>query len=344
MSVHGQSSSDSINQLQEANSSDQGRNSYCVALLAGPNVKLDGLQDLIAGGSAVGVQNLDYSDILGTQENEELSAQVKALGDGQQPPPELLSGLLESILSRTHPATSAQDLEGDEPGKELLRIEGGPRKFYVCHDFPLTEDLARNQVDGGFVDAVIFCTEAPQPADGGEEQATEDAETDPAILEERAKMLEEAQLREKTFLKLKEMASEAPPVGVANMANVAFGTLSVSSSDFQQALNDLLKLLVVMIKARVEYGEWMKGVKVVDAPAIPVDRRHYDRVLSSLPHSCLSVPIVLHALVEQVVQQAGPAPDTGHIAADANAREALKNNKVSTGLCLEPYTCLCLCF
>jgi hypothetical protein len=321
--------------VEEINTKKPRRHAYCIALLAGANVKSDALKELIAGGSTYGLQLLDYGDILSAEDDPELAAQAKSLGEGAQPDPELVSGLLRSILRRPAPASenSSAEFEGNEPGKELVGIQGGPRVFQVCHNLPLNEELARRRVDGGFVDAIILCTQAPKTQEdaGAEEQQAEGepAEVDPAILEEQKKLLEEGLKREETFMRLKEMASEdAPAAGHAKINDVVFGTLSVPDADPQQAINDLVKLLVVLVKADVEYCDWIQGVQVFDAPEASIERRHYDRVLSSLPHSCLSVPIMLHALVEQVVQQAGPSRDVGDIAADADAREALKNNKV----------------
>jgi hypothetical protein len=331
---------------EESTQQPPSRPAYCIALLAGANVKPDALKELIAGGSTYGLQLLDYGDILSAEDDPDLAAQVKSLEEGARPAPELVSGLLHSVLRRPAPASenSSAEFEGNnnEPGKELLGIQGGPRVFQACYNLPLSEELARRQVDGGFVDAVILCTQAPKVVkeDAEAEQAEEEpAEIDPAVLEERKKLLEEGMQREETFMRLKGMASEAAnAAGHARINNVVFGTLSVPDEDPPQALGDLIKLLVVLVKADVEYSEWIQGVRMFDAPEASTERRHYDRVLSSLPHSCLSVPILLHALVEQVVQQAEPSREVGDVAADADAREALKTNKVALAC-----VCVCVC-
>lgn len=304
------------------------RYAYSVALLADEGVELDKLAELISGGGAQGIQLLTTAQILAADDDPELAEQAKALGGEVKPSEELLSRMLKVVMDRPAPVTPADPPVGNSPEQELLSFAGGPRLIHVCTDLVLTEELARTHVDGGFVDAVILCTVSPLSRSGtglGEDGSEE--ETDPAVLEEKKNMSGQAKARQALFKKLKEMAALHPPEGDERMAGMGFGSINILDDDPQQALTDMAKLLCVLVKSRIEYFSWTEGVPIRLLQTQKIDRRHYDRVLSSVPHSCLSLPIIMHALVEQVVQQAGGWRESTQVVQGANEREILRTRK-----------------
>lgn len=304
------------------------RYAYSVALLADQGVKLDKLAELIEGGAAQGIQLLRTAQILAAEDNSELAEQAKALGGEAKPSEELLSKMLKVVMDRPAPVPPADMPMGDSPEQELLCLEGGPRLIHVCTDLVLTEELARTHVDGGFVDAVILCTVSPLSRSGtGLREDDPEEETDPAVLEENNNLSDQAKARQALFKKLKDMASLHPPEGDERVAGMGFGSINIVEDDPQQALTDMAKLLCVLVKSRIEYFSWTEGVPVRHLQPQKIDRRHYDRVLSSVPHSCLSLPIIMHALVEQVVQQAGGWRESTKVVEDAVAREMLRTRK-----------------
>jgi hypothetical protein len=53
---------------------------------------------------------------------------------------------------------------------------------------------------------------------------------------------------------------------------------------------------------RIEYLDWLQGVQqhALHGTLAQADLRHYDRLLKDLPNECVSVPLVLDALCQQV--------------------------------------------
>eukprot|EP00282_Hemiselmis_andersenii_P016723 CAMPEP_0114115254 /NCGR_PEP_ID=MMETSP0043_2-20121206/3873_1 /TAXON_ID=464988 /ORGANISM="Hemiselmis andersenii, Strain CCMP644" /LENGTH=327 /DNA_ID=CAMNT_0001207509 /DNA_START=58 /DNA_END=1038 /DNA_ORIENTATION=+ len=292
------------------------RFSYCVALVAGEGVKLNALVDALGGGSVAGMAPLPLATILSAEDDAATLEEITALGleEGALPPPGLISRQLKAVLDRPWPEEVPAAPEGDAPGKEMMSVEGGPRLFHVCADLPLSEETVNSSVPGGFPDLVVLVTRPPRPVSTGEEgepAATPDPQGEEAIAAAKAAEEEKAKgvARVQFYQKLIDMATEPPPVGTDLMADVAFGEVSwVDEEQTAEAASQLAKLVHVMVQGKVDYKQWAEEVAVVDSqpPERPADRRHYDRVLSSVPASCLSVPMILHALIEQTVQACLP--------------------------------------
>lgn len=291
------------------------RYSYAVALVAGVGVNLARIVEDIAG-SAPALSVLKFQEIMDAEDVPEQLEAAKALGEGVDPPTDLVAKQISVVLRRPWPEEVPESPEGESPGNLLLSLPNGPRKYYVVPDLPLTEELAREHVEGGFIDAVLLVTRPPpviEKAPSGDAPPEEDEEAKKAREEEE----ERAVRRVEAFQALKRMASDPPPVLVQKMADVSFGEVSwVSEEEPAKAVEEIAKVVEVFARAKIEYAEWEDGVPVHDATmADAANRRHYDAVLSSVPDAVLSVPIILHALIEQAIQNSG----TGSV--ELNERE-----------------------
>ena len=278
------------------------RYSYAVALVAGVGVNLDKLVDDISG-TAPALSVLKFQEIMEADDIPEQLEAVKALGEGVAPPTDLVAKQISAVLKRPWPEEVPAPPEGDSPGNQLMGLHNGPRKYFVVPDLALSEELAREHVEGGFIDAVLLVTRPPpviEKAPSGDAPPEEDEEAKKAREEEEQRAIR----RVEVFQALKRMASDAPPALVDGMADVSFGEVSwVNEEEPAKAVEEIAKVIEVFARAKIEYVEWGDGVPVHDAKmADTADRRHYDLVLSSVPDAVLSVPIVLHALIEQVIQ------------------------------------------
>ena len=125
-----------------------------------------------------------------------------------------------------------------------------------------------------------------------EGQAAAPAQVDPEVQEKGVQA-------EKLFAELQALGKEQRPGGHNPTADTFFGSITFEG-DAAGLMQELAQALIAPAYHRQEYAAWLEGVSVVQMATHQDDLRHYDETLSKVPHACLSVPVILNALLEQV--------------------------------------------
>ena len=271
------------------------RETFAVGLVAGESVDLGGLGGLVGGGAPPGFSVLAREVVAGSEvgEDDARAQELKAAweeektregGDPECPMPHALFGcLLAKTLAA--PAEAPAELpDDDKPSSALLRIAGGPRSVRITLDVCQSVEEAQGYLPGGALDA-IFIVRKP-PAEEGAEAADEEAQARGAKAEQ-------------LFADLQALSQQQNPGGHNPLADTFFGSI-VDAATPEDLVQGLAMALISTVFHRTEYAKWLEGTRVVQMPPQELDLRHYDETLAAVPHACLSVPVILNALLEQV--------------------------------------------
>ena len=290
------------------------RETFAVGLLAGEGVDLADLVGLIGGGAPPGFSLLSREAVTGAEVGEDnaLANKLKAEWEEDKtktenpelPMPKKLFGcLLADVLSKAAEAP-AEVPDDDEASSALLRIPGGPKSVRITVDVPQDADEAREFCEGGGLDVVLIVRK-PAPAPTTEEiggEAAEPAQVDPEVQEKGIRA-------EKLYADLQALGNEQRPAGHNPTADTFFGSV-VFEGDAAGLIQKVAEALLAPVYHRQEYAKWLEGITIIQMPTHQVDLRHYDETLSKVPHACLSVPIILKALLEQVaINHVDPAAE-----------------------------------
>ena len=292
------------------------RYGYAVSVIAGVNVDLTPLRESIVGIPGIGI--LTKSDVIEAMDEPVLAEKVQKIlsEEGAEVDPTTFSELLRVVLNRDAPDPPEElTQEPDDPISALLSIPRGPRRFHFSFDFPSNVDDERHAVNGGVPDAIFLVNKAPAssalPAEteSSEELSPEEEEQ---RREEKQRAIAEGERRVALFEALKGMAAvERNPYKdtafeVVPIPAAADGEEDPAAAAGAPLLRAMAATLRTFVAARLHYLEWAAGVpRYRVGAAVPppeaADLRHYDRLLSALPHSALSVPYIL-----------GPTPHNRH--------------------------------
>jgi len=301
------------------------RHAYTVALIAGIDVSAQDLEDFVAGGGLAGFNVLTAAEVAAAPEDEALAAEAAQVEEGAEIPPALLAAQLKNVLARPGPEEEISgDTESDDPAERLMCVEGGPRQFHLCFDFP--KDMAvveAMMAHPGLLDAVVLL--APCPADP-DADAAEPEELSDEEKAERAEIRLAGQRREQLFQQMRQVCGEQR-LGVNAMGDTVF-TTALLAEEPRASLSAIARAVLSPVRARIEYTIWRASIPFVSTEPRPVDLRHYFHALSSVPPGCTSVPLVLNALLEQVSLLAGGGT-TSTADADAAPARAERNRMLA---------------
>ena len=289
------------------------RETFAVALIAGEGVDLSGLSGL-AGDK--GFALLTRDDVVGTapdegdavipalqQEWEDAKAKAE---DPELPMPHKLFGcLLAAALAK--PAAPAEGVpeDDDSPPSALFRIAGGPKSVRISLDVPKSVEEAREFVAGGALDAVLIVRKpAPAPADAAPDDGADSEEAPPAAEPPAVDPEVQAQgeRAEALYAGLRALGREQRIGGHNPNADTFFDAIVAPSAapSSEELIESVALALIGPVYHRTEYAAWLEGVPMVQLAPRESDLRHYDETLSKVPHTCLSVPVILNALLDQV--------------------------------------------
>jgi len=297
------------------------RRTFAVGLIAGEGVDLSALTGLVGGGAPPGFSILSRDDVVGADAGEDNTLATRLKEDWEAsktssenpdlPMPSALFGcLLASVLGK--PADPPGEVpDDDEASSALLRIVGGPNSIRITVDIPATIEEAQCFLVGGGLD-VIFIVRNPPPKPADTPQPAEEGEAPPAEVptEVDPDVKATGMQAEKQFADLQELGKQQRPGGHNPTADTFFGSIVFSESP-EELIQNVALALINPVYHRKEYADWLDGVQVCQMATQEVDLRHYDETLLHVPHACLSVPVILNALLEQVaINHVDPAKET----------------------------------
>jgi len=309
-----------------------------VGLIAGEGVDLAELAGIVGGGTVPGFSLLTREAVLGAEfgeddnENTRLATKLKAEWEDAKtkaenpelPMPKKLFGCqLKVVLSK--PAEAPAEVPDDDAASSaLLRIPGGPKSVRITFDVPQDAEEAREFCEGGGLD-VIFIVRKPAPAapqSSGEGGDGEGEAAAPAPVD--AEVQEKGIRAENLFAELQALGTEQRSGGHNPTADTFFGSITFEG-DAAGLMQQVAQALIAPAYHRQEYATWLEGLRVVQMATHQDDLRHYDETLSKVPHACLSVPIILNALLEQVALNEADQADPEKAYRDL--RQAWADNK-----------------
>lgn len=276
--------------LQEASGL---RGTFAVALLCCPGVNVADIEGFLGGGSVRGFGMLKRDEVMSSEDDAEAAARKAKLEAEEEPlTRDVFARLLRGVLNRA--AVEPPSLpEGNDSVSKLLKVPRGPRQYLFSLDMPSSIEEVESLVDGGGFDAVVLITSREGAAVPSPEPPGEDGEPAPPKIDPR----ELFDFMER-FALLQTHSDHNPTSDTAFLGVVDTGSA-------QDTLSELAAGLLPMVEHRVEYADWLKGVDVIKtAPMPPADMRHYEALLADVPNASTSVPLVLHALCEQVALSA----------------------------------------
>lgn len=314
------------------------RETFAVGLIAGVGVDLAELAGIVGGGAPPGFSLLSRDAVTGAEVGEENALAMKLKEQWEEekaktenpemPMPKKLFGcLLATVLSKAaEPPAEVPD--DDEASSALLRIPGGPKSVRITLDVPQDVEEARAFCEGGGLDAVLIIRKpAPAPTEQSDEAAADTAPVDPEVQEKGMRA-------ENLYSDLQALGKEQYPDGHNPTADTFFSSIEFEG-DAAGLLQKVAQVLIAPAYHRQEYAKWLEGVGVVQMPTHRIDLRHYDETLSKVPHACLSVPIILNALLEQVcVNEADPTAE------NRDLRQVWADNKRIVGPLEEAFASL----